>query len=96
MNELEKKIDCLQLKEQGIRLEYQYVNELKDKRSYLLKEEIKKELKEKELLKSNIQELEKKLANKNQKIKEIESSRWWKVRNFIKKENLKWKKNKKK
>lgn len=92
MNELEKRIDCLEWKEEGIRLEYQYVNEIKDKRIYLLKEEIK----EKEELQKKIQQLEEELAKKNTKLKQIENSRWWKLRKLIKKENGIWKKNKKK
>lgn len=92
MNELEKRIDCLEWKEEGIRLEYQYVNEIKDKRIYLLKEEIK----EKEELQKKIQQLEEELAKKNTKLKQIEKSRWWKLRKLIKKENGIWKKNKKK
>lgn len=86
MNSLEQEIDCLKIKNEGLRLEYEYVNEKKNQRINTLKDEIfKKEEENKSLIQKN-QELEKALRIKNEKLNNIENSRWWKLRNFLRRD----------
>lgn len=84
MNSLEQQLDCLELREEGIRLEYEYVNNLKDNRIQLLKNELEGMKIENELLKDTVNELEEQLKRKNYKLEQIENSAWWKLRNIIK------------
>lgn len=79
MNELEQKIDCLEIKEQGIRLEYQYVNELKNEKINELEKELSEMEKENKTLIEEVYKIKSELE-------QIKNSRWWKLRNIIKKE----------
>ena len=86
MNNLEQEIDCLKLKNEGLKLEYEYVNEQKRKKIYILEEKLsKEEEKNKQLTKEN-QELKSELKIKNEKITNIENSRFWKLRNWLRRE----------
>lgn len=89
---LEQEIDCLKIKNKGIQSEFDYIINLKEKEIISLNENIV-ELNEKNLkLKRKIDELFEKnkeineeLEQKKQIIVSIENSRWWKIRNFVKK-----------
>lgn len=76
MREMEQKIDCLEIREEGTRLEYQYVNELKDKKIQYLTEKLNQEREENKKKKEKLLQLEEQLHIKSKKIESIEKSRW--------------------
>lgn len=84
MKDVEQEIDCLKLREEGIRLEFEYVNNLKDNRIQLLKEELKKIRDENIKLKEQITIIEEKLSIKSYSLEKIQNSRWWKIRKIFK------------
>lgn len=91
INKLKKEIESLSLKSEGIKLEYEYVNSLKDRRI----EELKGKLKEsKEYAKNKREEqiyykqefdvVVEKMEEYKTKLEQIENSKWWKLRNKLK------------
>ncbi len=86
----EQEIDCLEIRAQGINLEYEYINELKNRKIEALKSKLEEYKIEEEQLKNIKQELEneknvlkQELQLKNEMLEKIEHSRWWKLRNII-------------
>lgn len=86
MNSLEKQIDCLTWKVKGTQLEYEYVNKIKEERIMQAKKE-KEEMteKQKKQFKEETENLEKELRQTKLRLEQIENSRWWKLRNLLRK-----------
>ena len=93
---LEQEIDCLNIKNKGLNLEYEYVIDVKNKEICDLKEkiiklniDIQEQNEEIKVLNNKIKGIKDNLEQKEQKIISIENSRWWKLRNFLKNDNSK-------
>lgn len=86
MEQLEQQIDCLEIKQEGIRLEYEYVNEIKNRKISLLHSELEKQKTINELLINQNKQLKEQLELKNKSLEQIQNSRWWKLRNILKRE----------
>lgn len=91
VKELNKKIACLELANEGLLAEYQYVVEKKENNYKKIKEEneinIEKLSKEKEKKEYYEKEFEKAVSELEKYKKEVEAiknSRWWKLREKIK------------
>lgn len=86
MDNLEKQVDCLTWKLRGVELEYEYVNQIKEERIMQAKKE-KEEMAEKQRKQFEAEKakIEKELKETKEKLEQIENSRWWKLRNLLKK-----------
>lgn len=77
---MKKQIDNLTIKSEGIRLEYEYVNNLKDRRIEELTKSIQKHCEEEKYYKEEFQEVVRKMEQYQQELEQIKNSRWWKLR----------------
>ncbi len=84
LSDLQKEINNLKLKSKGIELEYQYVNELKDKKILKLQNDLKEEEEKKEYYIKEFEECVKKMDNYKKELDIIKASKWWKFREKIK------------
>lgn len=84
LSDLQKEINNLKLKSKGIELEYQYVNELKDKKILKLQNDLKEEEEKKEYYIKEFEECVKKVDNYKKELDIIKASKWWKFREKIK------------
>lgn len=91
IKKMQKQIDNLTIKSEGIELEYQYVNELKNKKIEKLESELElkeSELKEKqetiEYYKKEFEQVVKKMEEYKLENEAIKSSKWWKLREKLK------------
>lgn len=84
LSDLQKEINNLKLKSKGIELEYQYVNELKDKKILKLQNDLKEEEEKKEYYIKEFEECVKKMDNYKKELDIIKVSKWWKFREKIK------------
>lgn len=84
LSDLQKEINNLKLKSKGIELEYQYVNELKDKKILKLQNDLKEEEEKKEYYIKEFEECVKKVDNYKKELDIIKASKWWKFRVKIK------------
>ena len=84
LSDLQKEINNLKLKSKGIELEYQYVNELKDKKILKLQNDLKEEEEKKEYYIKEFEECVKKMEHYRDELNKIKSSRWWKIKEKIK------------
>lgn len=87
MNEivkLQKQVNNLTIKAEGIELEYKYVNDLKDKKIRDLDNIIKNRNEEKKYYKKEFDEAVRKMEQYKQELEKIKNSKWWKIREKIK------------
>ena len=84
IKKLEKKIKCLELANEGTVAEYQYVLQKRDEKYNKLNEEKTKKEEEIEHYKKEFEKVVKKLDEVKAENEAIKNSRWWKLRNKIK------------
>ena len=91
VKELNKKIKNMELANQGLLVEYQYVVQKKDEKYKKLEEEnnknkekVEKEKEQKEYYKKEFEEVVKKMEKYKEENETIKNSRWWKLREKIK------------
>ena len=87
VKELNKKIKNMELANQGLLAEYQYVVQKKDEKYKKLEENNKNKAnveKEKEYYRKEFEEAVKKLEKYKAENEAIKNSRWWKLREKIK------------
>ena len=89
INQLEKQIHNLTIKSKGIELEYQYVNELKNKKILELQEIVEKDKEQVGSYKKELENCQKKMEKYKEELEKIKNSRWWKLRKIIKRGNKK-------
>ena len=86
--DFQKQIHNLELKAKGIELEYEYVNELKDRKYRTKYEKMEKQVKENEsaieYYKKEFDEVVKKMEEYKKENELIKNSKWWKLREKIK------------
>ena len=86
--ELKKEIYSLNIKNEGINLEYEYVRHIKDKKINELEEEINKLVEEKQILKlyyeKEFEDCIKEIEKYKEELEMIKNSKWWKLRNKLK------------
>lgn len=83
-NNYKKEIESLKIRCEGIQLEYNYVNGIKDKRIKNLESLVEKETEEKNYYKDEFDKIVEKLEKCQQELEKIKNSKWWKLRSKIK------------
>ena len=79
----EREVQNLELKYEGLKLEYEYVNQMKNERIKEKEEEIEVEKKKSLLYESELRNTAQILEEVQQELERINNSRWWKLRGKI-------------